>query len=47
MEMDNYGNIMCVKVKNQASKRIEGAVTLIILYEVYRRYRNEFHKLIR
>lgn len=47
MEMDNYGNIMCVKVKNQASKRIDGAVTLIILYEVYRRYRNEFHKLIR
>ena len=36
-----------VKVKNQASKRIDGAVTLIILYEVYRRYRNEFHKLIR
>lgn len=47
IEMDNLGNIMCVKVKKQASKRIDGAVTLIILYEVYRRYRNEFHKLIR
>jgi len=46
IEMDNLGNIMCVKVKKQASKRIDGAVTLIILYEVYRRYRNEFHKLI-
>ena len=46
IEMDNLGNIMCVKVKKQASKRIDGAVRLIILYEVYRRYRNEFHKLI-
>lgn len=46
IEMDNLGNIMCVKVKKQASKRIDGAVTLIILYEVYRRYRSEFHKLI-
>lgn len=46
IDMDNLGNIMCVKVKKQASKRIDGAVTLIILYEIYRRYRNEFHKLI-
>lgn len=46
IEMDNLGNIMCVKVKKQASKRIDGAVTLIILYEIYRRYRNEVHKLI-
>ena len=46
IEMDNLGNIMCVKVKKQANKRIDGAVTLIILYEIYRRYRNEFHKLI-
>lgn len=46
IEMDNLGNIMCVKVKKQASKRIDGAITLIILYELYRRYRSEFHKLI-
>ena len=46
IEMDNLGNIMCVKIKNQASKRIDGAVTLIILYEVYRRYRSEFNKII-
>ncbi len=46
MEVDNIGNAMCVKVKNQASKRIDGAITYIILYEVYRRYRSEFHKLI-
>ena len=46
IEMDNLGNIMCVKIKKQKSKRIDGAVTLIILYEVYRRYRSEFYKLI-
>lgn len=42
MEMDNYGNVMCVKVNNQKEKRIDGAVTLIILYEVFRRCRNDF-----
>lgn len=42
MEMDNLGNVMCVKVNNQKSKRIDGAVTLIILYEVFRRYRSDF-----
>ena len=42
MEMDNLGNVMCVKVNNQAAKRIDGAVTLIILYEVFRRCRREF-----
>lgn len=46
IEMDNAENIMCVKVKKQKSKRIDGAVTLIILYEVYRRYKSEFQKLI-
>ena len=47
IEMDNLGNIMCIKVNNQASKRIDGAVTLIILYEVFRRYRSEFMQLVR
>jgi phage terminase large subunit-like protein len=42
MEMDNLGNVMCVKVNNQKAKRIDGAVTLIMLYETFRRYRNEF-----
>jgi phage terminase large subunit-like protein len=42
MEMDNLGNVMCVKVNNQKSKRIDGAVNLIILYEVFRRCRNDF-----
>lgn len=42
MEIDNLGNVMCVKINGQKSKRIDGAVSLIILYEVYRRYKSEF-----
>lgn len=47
LEMDNRGNIMCVKIDNQKSKRIDGAVTLIILYEMFRRYRNDFVLTVR
>lgn len=42
MEIDNFGNIMAVKINNQRERRIDGAVTLIILYEIYRRYRQQF-----
>lgn len=42
--VDNKGKCMCVKT--EAAKRIDGAVTLIILYEVYRRYRTEFLQMI-
>lgn len=42
--VDNIGNIMPVKI--QANKRIDGAVTFIGLNEVYRRYKNDFKKLI-
>lgn len=41
MEMDNLGRVLCVKINNQATRRIDGAVTLIILYEMYRRYRGQ------
>ena len=41
VEMDSLGNIQCVKIKGQAANRIDGAVTLIILYEIYRRYRSD------
>ena len=47
MEMDNLGNVMCVKVNNQKSKRIDGAVTLIILYETFRRCRSDFMQMIK
>ena len=39
MEIDSLGNVMAVKINNQAGRRIDGAVTLIIVYEIYRRYR--------
>ena len=42
MEIDDLGNVMCVKINNQLARRIDGAVTLIILYEIYRRYRSDF-----
>ena len=47
IEMDNAGNIMCVKIKDQQSKRIDGAVNLIILLEVWRRYKSEFLELVK
>ena len=43
MEVDNYGN--CQAVKQKPSMRIDGAVTFIILYEMYRRYRSDFNKM--
>lgn len=42
LEMDNTGQIRPIKVNNQKSKRIDGAVTLIMLYETFRRYRSDF-----
>lgn len=42
MEIDNLGNVMCIKINNQHSKRIDGAITNIILFEIFRRYRTEF-----
>lgn len=45
-EVDNIGNIQPVKVKTQKSKRIDGAVTLIMTYEMFRRYRSDYLTLI-
>lgn len=39
MQTDRLGNCMAVKI--QPSMRIDGAVTFIILYEMFRRYRTE------
>lgn len=44
--MDNVGNIQPTKVPGQNNKRIDGGVTLIMLEEVYRRYRSDFLKII-
>lgn len=44
--VDNVGNIQPVKIPGQQSKRIDGALTLIMLNEVYRRYRTDFKQII-
>lgn len=43
LKVDGNG---CLIVKKEAEKRIDGAVTLAILYEVYRRFRTEFKALV-
>lgn len=45
-EVDNVGNIQPVKSKGQKNKRIDGAVTMIMLEELYRRYRSDYMNLI-
>ena len=47
MEIDNLGNVMAVKIQGQVGKRIDGAVTFIILYEEYLRFRSEFVTMLR
>lgn len=44
IQVDNLGRVMCVKPKGQHTKRIDGAVTLIILYATLQRYQSEFMK---
>lgn len=41
LKVDNRGKSLVVKIDNQPSKRIDGAVSLVILYETYNRYRSE------
>lgn len=45
IDVDSVGRCMAVKMETQ--KRIDGAVTLIILYEMYRRYRTEFKQVLK
>lgn len=42
--VDNKGKGLIVK--KEAAKRIDGAVTIAILYEMYRRYRTEYQQMI-
>ncbi len=46
IDVDNTGNCQAVKIAGQPNKRIDGAVTFIIAYEMYRRYRSDFIKLL-
>lgn len=45
-KVDNVGDIQPVKAPGQRGRKIDGAVTLIILYETYRRYRGDFRTAI-
>lgn len=47
MELDDLQNCQAVKIAGQPSKRIDGAVTLIIVYEMFRRYRSDFVKMLK
>lgn len=44
IKVDDRGQALIVKVETQ--KRIDGAVCLAILYEMYRRFRNDFKTII-
>ena len=44
--VDNVGAIQPVKIPGQQAKRIDGAVTLIMLYEIFRRYRADYKTAI-
>lgn len=45
--VNKYGQIMPMKPNDTGSQRIDGAVTLIILYAVYDRFRKEYLQIIR
>ena len=46
VEVDDARNCQLVKQKNQPGKRIDGAVALVIVYEMFRRYRSELQKYV-
>lgn len=47
VKTDNYGRIMPVKVQDMRNRRIDGAVTFIILYAVLDRYKKEYLEIVR
>lgn len=44
IKVDDKG--LCLLIKQETNKRIDGAVCQVILYEMYRRYRTEFKQMI-
>lgn len=44
VKVDDYQR--CLLIKQETRKRIDGAVCLVILYEMYRRYRTQFTQMI-
>ena len=47
LKVNNIGQILAVKINGQYSKRIDGAVTLIILYATLQRYKTEYYNLLK
>lgn len=45
-KVDDVGNIQPVKIPGQPNRRIDGAVTLIMLEETYRRFRTDFRQMV-
>ena len=46
-KVNQYGQIMPMKVQGKDNKRIDGAVTMIIAYATYDRFRKEYHDIMR
>ncbi|WP_276768491.1 terminase large subunit [Dielma fastidiosa] len=46
IQMDTKGQILCVKIAGQPGRKIDGSVTLIILYATLERYRSAFMSMI-
>lgn len=46
IQLNNLGQQMAVKINNLPSRRIDGAVTLIILYATLQRFRSEYNGYI-
>lgn len=47
MQVNNLGQVMCVKIGSQASRRIDGAVTMIICYATLQRFRSEYMRYVK
>lgn len=47
IEVDNLGRVLCVKINNQPSRKIDGAVTTIILYATLQRYKSEYMRYVK
>lgn len=46
MQIDNLGRVMCIKINNQRERRIDGAVTLIILFATLQGCKSEYMKYV-
>ena len=47
VQLFNTGHIMPIKIKGNSAKRIDGTLSLIMAYEMLRRYRTELHNALR